>query len=236
MDEIKRIVAYAAADAEVHSGSTIGLGTGSTAIHVVRRVAERLERGELREIVAVATGIETATEAERLGIPVVGLGHPRVRGHLAVVIDGADEIDPHRNLIKGGGAAHLREKIVAAAGARLVIVADESKRVARLGERMPIPLEVFPAALALVERRAEALGFVPNVRMATRKAGPVITDQGNLVVDLTAPEPFDAAAAERDLQMIPGVFAVGLFVGFDPAVYVGRADGAVEVTGPAAGA
>ena len=122
-------------------------------------------------------------------------------------------MDPRSNLIKGGGAAHTREKVIASAAARFVVVADETKLVSRLGEKMPVPVEVIPMAVSPVLRRLRDLGAVPEIRMGIRKDGPVITDQGNFVVDARFARIDDPASLERAINEIPGVLDNGLFVG-----------------------
>lgn len=224
----KRLVGFRAADEEVGDRMRVGLGTGSTAIHAVRRVGQRLSAGELRDVIAVPTSRQTRLECFALGIPVADLEDPRIGGTLDVVIDGTDEFDPEHRLIKGGGGAHTLEKIIAYAADRFVVVADAGKRVERLGERYPVPVEVIPAALAPVLRAAAALGARPVIREARAKIGPVISEHGNLIVDLHFAAAFDPAELARRLSEQPGVVEHGLFLRGRPVVYVAGADGTVR--------
>lgn len=227
-DEQKQLVGYRAADEQVGDRMRVGLGTGSTAIHAVRRVGQRLAAGELHDVVAVPTSRQTRLECFALGIPVADLEDPRIDGTLDVVIDGADEFDPEHRLIKGGGAAHTLEKIIAYTADRFVVVVDASKRVTRLGERYPVPVEVIPAALVPFLRNAAALGARPVLREAKAKIGPVISEHGNLIVDLHFATAFDPHDVARQLAEQPGVVEHGLFLRGRPVVYIAADDGTVQ--------
>ena len=224
-DDLKRAVGRAAVDQLVVDGMRLGLGTGSTAIWAVRRVGERWAAGQLDRIRVAATSLQTELEARSLGLPVGTLNDAGMQGGLDLTIDGADEVDPRGNLIKGGGGAMLMEKVVAYASARFVVIVDESKLCDRLGTRFPVPLEVAPGALAPARRALEALGAEVELRMGVRKAGPVVTDLGNLLVDARFRAAFDAAAMEAALERIPGVLANGLFTRKRPEVFVARSGG-----------
>ncbi len=215
-DELKRVAAEAAAQ-RVTSGMVVGLGTGSTAIHAVPFLARRLRAGELRDIRGVPTSYQSTMLARELGIPLVGLEEIE---RIDLAIDGADEVGPDLTLIKGGGAAQTREKIIAALADDFSVVVDETKLVDRLGSRYPVPVEVLPFAVAPVSRAIARLGGEPTVRMAVRKAGPVVTDQGNLVIDVRFAAIPDPARLERELRMIPGTLENGLFVGLTRRVFV----------------
>jgi ribose 5-phosphate isomerase A len=215
-DELKRAAAEAAAR-RVTSGMVVGLGTGSTAIHAVPALAERLRTGELRDIRAVATSYQSTMLARQLRIPLVDLEEIE---RIDIAIDGADEVAPDLTLIKGGGAAQTREKIIAALADDFTVVVDDSKLVERLGTRMPVPVEVLPFAVAPISRAIERLGGKPTLRMAVKKAGPVVTDQGNFVIDVRFAEISDPARLERELKMIPGTLENGLFVGLARRVLV----------------
>jgi ribose 5-phosphate isomerase A len=228
--EIKRRVGRQAAEALARSGMKIGLGTGSTAIEAVRRVGELVRDGSLRDLKVVPTSFQTEVACRELGIPLWSLNDPLLAGGLDLTIDGADEVDPAWRLIKGGGAAMMIEKIVAHASRDYAIVVDSSKLVARLGEKAPVPVELVPEALATVSRAVEALGGRPELRMARMKDGPVITDHGNFVLDVRFPRAFDAPAMERELMLIPGVLAHGIFTRAVTDLFVGREDGRVEHT------
>ena len=215
-------------DALVRPGMRVGLGTGSTAIEAVRRVAEMLARKPgLEGALFVPTSMETETECDRLGVPLVSLSDPRVGGVLDLTIDGADEVDPDWCLVKGGGAAMLNEKIVAAASRRYAIVVGQGKLVRRLGEKQPLPVEVVREARVTAARALERLGGVPEVRMAQGKSGPVITDHGNLVLDVRFPRPFDPREMETRIALIPGVAASGLFTLKVTDLFVGSAGGRI---------
>lgn len=224
LDELKKQAGYRAAEL-IQNGQKVGLGTGSTATHLVNRLAERI-RTEGLQIQAVSTSWSTTLQCRKLGIPLLDMGEA---SHLDIAIDGADEIDPARNLIKGRGAAHLLEKIVAAMADYYVVVADESKKVAQLGEKFAVPLEVLPSAIGLVTARVEALGGKVVVRMgAPGKDGPVISDSGNLIVDAKFPGIADCATLARNLESIPGLLGHGLFVGMTHKVILATANGLVE--------
>jgi ribose 5-phosphate isomerase A len=203
---MKRAAGYEAAGM-VRTGMVIGLGTGSTVYFTIERLATRMQEG--LEITAVPTSFQTAARARKAGIPLTTLDDDPV---LDLAIDGADEVDPAFRLIKGRGAALLREKIVAAAADRFVVVADEQKMVGNL--TAPVPVEVLPFALTPVMAQLGKLGCVPVIREAVKKDGPVITDNGNFIVDCTftsVPGPEDLEAA---IAAIPGVMESGLFCSF----------------------
>ncbi len=223
-DDPKAAVGRAAA-ALVESGMRVGLGTGSTAVHVVRAVAAAVRGGALRDLALVPTSSQIQAVCWELGLDLLTLNDPAVGAALDLAIDGADEVDPAWNLTKGGGGALLNEKVVAQASSRYVIVVDESKLVARLGERIPLPVEVVPFALAPVRAALERRGYRPAVRMAERKQGPVVTDNGNLLIDAWPPPDLDPAHAERDLAAIPGVVENGLFTACVTDLMVGTASG-----------
>lgn len=230
MSAVKQLVAHTVVNRVVRSGMKIGLGTGSTAIHAVRRIGELMADGSLSEILAVPTSFESRLEAERLGIPLRTLNDAEIGGRLDLAIDGADEVDTRSGyLIKGGGAAQTLEKLVEYNSDTLFIVVDESKLSSCLGSLFRIPVEVIPAALQPVRRRLEELLGPAELRMAQRKAGPVITDNGNMILDVsTGGEDIDAAALEQEINAIPGVLENGLFTRVPVEVWVGRDDGTVE--------
>jgi ribose 5-phosphate isomerase A len=198
----------------VKPGTIIGLGTGSTARYFIEGLARKVRNG-LR-VQAVATSVETRAQAEAGGIPLTD----RVDGSLDLAVDGADEIDPAVNCVKGRGGALLREKIVAHASRRFVLIADETKLVGRLG-RGPVPVEILPFLCEATSRSIESLGGRPELRMGA--GGPFMTDNGNLVLDTT----FGAvdAALGVALHAIPGVIEHGLFFGMARAAIVGSATG-----------
>lgn len=228
LSDLKRDLGTAAVDRFVQDGMRLGLGTGSTAIWATRRVAERLADGSLRGIMAVTTSLQTELEARTLGIPVVTLNTKSLDGELDLTIDGADEVDPAFNLIKGGGGALLMEKVVAYASRRLVIIVDHTKLSTRLCERFPVPVEVVVDALETAKKRLRALGGEVSLRMAQRKAGPVVTDLGHLLLDVTFSREFDAADWEREIKLIPGVLENGLFTRKTPELLIAARNGSLE--------
>jgi ribose 5-phosphate isomerase A len=198
----------------VKPGWTIGLGTGSTARYFIEGLARKVRKG--LKVRAVATSLESRTQAEAGGIPIT----ESVDGPLDLAVDGADEIDPAVNCVKGRGGALLREKIVAHASRRFVLIADETKLVGRLG-RGPVPVEVLPFLWQATSRSIESLGGRPELRMAV--GAPFRTDNGNLVLD-TSFGTVDAALGIA-LHAIPGVIEHGLFFGMARAAIVGCATG-----------
>ena len=206
-DGYKNMVGSAAAELVEH-GMVIGLGTGSTAAFLVRALAQRMHAG-LRIVGAVPTSQETADLAASLVIPLVTLEEYPV---LDLALDGADEIDPHLNLIKGGGGALLREKIVATAARRFVVIGDSSKLVPRLGTHFALPVEVVPFALSLVRRHLEALGAQVQPRMHEQQL--FVTDNQNYILDCRFPAGIsDPTLLQAQIRAITGVVEHGLFLG-----------------------
>jgi ribose 5-phosphate isomerase A len=196
------------AAALVQSGMVCGLGSGSTAIFATRRIAERLRAGDLKDIVAIATSRATGTAARELGIPMLTGDIPC---DIDFTIDGADEVDPSLNLIKGGGGALLREKIIAQATRREVIVVDESKLSPRLGTHWALPVEVLEFGWRSQARFLESLGAVVTPRS---HAGDLFrTDQGNMILDSGFGPIADPAALASQLSARAGIVAHGLFIG-----------------------
>jgi ribose 5-phosphate isomerase A len=222
---LKAEAADAAVEAEVRSGMRLGLGTGSTAALMLESLARRLEDGRLERIEGVPTSEVTAARCRELGIPVRTLAE---LPELDVGIDGADEVDPRLRLIKGLGGAFLREKVVAAAASRFVVVADESKLVERLGDHAPLPVEVVQFAAAGCDRLLRQRGWEPELRMAG--GDPYVTDEGNHVFDCRRADWDDPEALEAGICAVPGVVAHGLFLDFARAAYVATSDG-VRVLG-----
>jgi ribose 5-phosphate isomerase A len=211
MDELKRQAAARALD-HVRDGMKLGLGTGSTAKQFVELLGEKVRAG--LNVVGVPTSEATRADAERCGVPLSTLDELE---RLDLTVDGADEVDPQLNLIKGGGGALLREKIVAASSDRMIVIADDSKWVERLG-RFPLPIEVIPFGLAAT-RRAITDAFAANgvsggldLRKG-RDGHGFVTDGGHWIVDAHLGAIPDAAALARSLAAIPGVVEHGLFIG-----------------------
>ncbi len=226
---LKRDIAFAAADALIQDGMKLGLGTGSTACWVAVRLAELLKSRKIRSLRATATSYNTRLDCERLGIPLTGLADPALANQLDLTIDGADEIDPNRALIKGGGGALLLEKIIAYASREYAIVATDNKLVGHLGETFAVPVEVVPEALSLVQEKLAALGASPVVlRTPPNFAGPVYTDHGNLILDARFPRIDAPAELERELKAVPGVVESGVFTRPVNHLFIGFPDGKVE--------
>lgn len=206
------------AASRVQSGAIVGLGTGSTAAFMIQFLGDRLKSGDLKDIKGIPTSFQASVLAKQYGIPLTTLDEV---DHIDIAIDGADEVDPQKNLIKGGGAAHTREKIVDGLAKQFIVVVDSSKLVDSLGA-FPLPIEVLPMAITPVIKAIEQLGGQPEIRMAVKKDGPVITDQGNMILDVK----FDAidhpAELEKTLNNIPGVLDNGLFVGLADVILVGE--------------
>jgi ribose 5-phosphate isomerase A len=217
----KQMVGSAAADL-VEDGMVIGLGTGTTAAFLVRALAERLRKG-LRIVGAVPTSQETAQLAGILGIPLVSL---ETYPELDLAIDGADEIDPQLNLIKGGGGALLREKIVASAARRFVVISDASKLVPRLGVHSALPVEVVPFALVPVGRRLEALGA--SVQLRVREGAAFVTDNQNNILDCHFPAGIaDPLDLQTRIRAIVGIVEHGLFLNMAQKALVAGANGVI---------
>ena len=213
----------------LHNGMKVGLGTGSTALPAVKRLAEHLADGTLTGIKAVVTSFQTENACADWGIPVYSLNDRVIGGHLELSIDGADEIDGDCNLIKGGGAALLREKIVEYNSDRLVIVADAQKAVPDMGTRFPLPVEIIGSAFVPVKYALEKLGAAVTLREGVRKCGPVVTDNGNQIADCLWKSPVNPAEMEDEILKIVGVVEVGFFTKNKPAVFIAKPDGSVEI-------
>lgn len=214
--QAKRRAGERAADF-VQDGLTIGLGTGSTVYWTILRLGERVRQG-LR-IRGIPTSQQTADLAVEHGIPLTTFDSVH---ELDLAIDGADEIDPNLNLIKGAGGALLREKIVARASRRLIIVADESKLVSQLG-RGPVPVEIAPFGHAVTEARLAAFGGVPRLRRVD--GAPALTDNGNFVVDTSFGPIADPTTLQRELKLLTGVIDTGLFLGLADLAVIGTPTG-----------
>ncbi|HEU5318384.1 MAG TPA: ribose-5-phosphate isomerase RpiA [Chloroflexota bacterium] len=219
----QRQAAAERAAALVSDGMILGFGSGRAATLVLEALARRAQQEPLR-VRGVPSSERTAQAARSLGLELISLNeHPR----LDLTIDGADEVDPRRRLIKGAGGALMREKVLAAAADRLVIVVEGAKLVPHLGATRGVPLEVLPFAHGACERRLQQLGGEPRLRR-TADGGPAVTDNGNWVIDCAFPQNVldDAERLEAGLHAIPGLLESGLFVApLDPTVYAGTADG-----------
>jgi len=229
-DDLKRRAAEAAAEAELKNGMRVGLGTGSTAKHFVDIVGARIKAGDT--FLCVPTSEATRLQAEGLGIPLTTLDAVE---RLDLTVDGADELDDALALIKGGGAALLREKMVASASTRMVVIADASKHVRVLGA-FPLPVEIVqfcPGATTRAVRKAFAdCGIEASPRLRLLPSGaPLITDNGNFILDCASSGIADPAALAAQLSTIPGVVEHGLFIGLCAAAYLATAQGCTVLRG-----
>ncbi len=239
-DSLKRAVGVEAAEL-VESGMRLGLGTGSTVAHMLTALAKRLDGGGLIDVVGVPTSLRTAREARELGIPLTSLTETPV---LDLTIDGADEVDPALNLIKGLGGALLREKMVAQASRRLAIMVDEGKMVPVLGTRCPVPVEVVQFGWEVHGAFVESFGARAELRVGP-DGEPMVTDNGNYIIDCHFPSGIsDAEDFERAIAGRAGIVESGLFLGMATEVLVSgpsgvetltRGDGVIERDGSVAG-
>jgi ribose 5-phosphate isomerase A len=219
--QLKRQAAERAVEEWVESGMVLGLGHGSTAIWAVRRIAELLRGGQLRDILGVPCSIQVEEEARRLGIPLTTLDeHPVID----LTIDGADEVDPNLDLIKGGGGALLREKIVAQASRREIIVVDESKLSPALGTHWAVPVEVVPFGWRSQAAYLESLGAGLTMRQ-NDDGTPFKTDQGNLILDCDFGPLAQPGQLATRLQERAGIVEHGLFLGLTTGVVVASVEG-----------
>jgi ribose 5-phosphate isomerase A len=215
--EAKRLAGEKAARL-IQDGMVVGIGTGSTVVFLIEALGRRVRDEGLR-IIGVPTSFQSRLLCGQLGIP---LRDMQDAAALDLAIDGADEVDPHLDLIKGGGGSQTREKIVVAMAKELVVVVDESKLVPALGTAFAIPVEVLPSGLAYVERALRELGASATLRMAPGgKDGPVVTDNGQFLLDVRFPPATDLRKADARLHQIPGVIETGLFFDFARRAVVG---------------
>ena len=222
--EAPRRLAVIKAAEQIKDGNVIGLGSGSTIAGAIEEIAKVLKERNLKalfiptshqiELAAITHGLKLALFTE----------YPEPD----LAIDGADQVDERLNMIKGGGAALAREKVVDASAKKLLIVVDEQKLVKKLGEQQPVPLEVLPFAHQAVIRRISKLGGKPTLREGKGKVGPIVTDNGNFIVDSDFGTIDSPANLERELKSIPGIIETGLFVDMATSVYIGKRDGTVQ--------
>lgn len=216
---MKQEVGRAAAN-RVQSNTVVGLGTGSTTAFAIQFIGERLQAGELTNVKGIPTSFQAIVLARDFGIPLVSLDEV---DRIDIAIDGADEVDPQKTLIKGGGAAHTQEKIVDSLADQFIVVVDSGKLVDKLGTTFLLPVEVVPMAVTPVMRAIRGLGGEPTLRMGVKKAGPVVSDNGNLIVDVKFADGINAPAElEKTLNNIPGVLENGIFAGVADVVLVGE--------------
>ncbi len=238
-DELKKLVGYKSVDDYVKSGMVVGLGTGSTAAFAVERVGQKIASGELTDIICIPTSVRTKEQAESLNIPLCTLNE---KSKLDVAIDGADEVDTDLALVKGGGGALLREKMVEIVADKFICIVDESKLCKGLGPGFPLPVEITPFCHEHTIRVIESLPSLkgscnPVLRMGSSSTNKpdgdkiAISDNGNYIVDLHFTEPIkDVAQAAKELKESVGVVEHGIFEGMTHAVIVAGSDG-IRVAG-----
>lgn len=235
-NEQKKLAAKIAVDTlieqgRIFSGMKIGLGTGSTAMFAMERIAERIADATLTDIKAVATSFQTENRCRALAIPLFTLNDPVIGGALDLTIDGADAIDNNNNLIKGGGGALLREKVAAYCSKNYVIVADESKLASALGADFPVPVEIIGFARLSVENEMTKLGARCVLREGVKKCGPVITDNGNQILDCLWEKAVNSAEMEAKINAIAGVVENGFFTKTRATIFIGGSGGLVRTRG-----
>lgn len=230
VEAAKKLAGFKAVDEWVQDGMIVGIGSGSTVVYVVERLVERVKKEKLN-VVCVPTSFQANQLIVEGGLQLSDLARHPV---LDVTIDGADEVDSNMCLIKGGGGCQLQEKIVAYNAKRFVVVADYRKIAKTLGEKWKkgIPLSVVPMAYIPVMRKIEELGGKPVLRMAKNKAGPVVSDNGNLIIDADFGLIQDPSDLDTKLHQIPGLVETGLFCGMACKAYFGMEDGSVQTQTP----
>ena len=220
-NQMKQAVALAAVD-QIENGMILGLGSGSTAALMIEALAVKIKSGEIKDVVGVTTSFQGEVLASKLEIPLKSLSSVST---IDLAIDGADEVDPKFQLIKGGGACHVQEKLVASLAKKFIVVVDSTKLVKKLNLDFKLPVEVLPSAWKQVKKTLQDLGGEGNLRMAQKKAGPIVTDQGNLILDLSFSNGIDQPELlESQINNIPGVLENGLFVNLTDQVLVGKVE------------
>ncbi len=220
-NQMKLAVAKAAVD-QIQDGMILGLGSGSTAALMIEALAHKIKSREIKDIVGVTTSFQGEVLASELGIPLKSLSSV---SEIDLAIDGADEVDPKFQLIKGGGACHVQEKLVAALARKFIVVVDSTKLVKKLNLDFKLPVEVLPSAWKQVQKTLINLGGEGSLRMAQKKAGPIVTDQGNLILDFKFSNGIDEPELlESQINNIPGVLENGLFVNLTDEVLVGKVE------------
>lgn len=220
IDELKKQAAEKAVE-EIESGMVVGLGSGSTFYYAIQKLGEKISKGELTDVVGIPSSDSTARLAEKFGVPIISFEDKQ---EIDVTIDGADEVDKYLNLIKGGGRAHLREKVVAQASKKLIIVVDESKISEKLGTTWPVPVEVLKFAYPLEQKFLESINAKVKMRLEN-DGSPVITDEGNYILDANfgiIQNPFELA---EKMENRAGIIEHGLFLRMTTKVIVAGKDG-----------
>lgn len=220
MEEFKKIAAEKAVE-EVKSGMVVGLGTGSTVFYAIQKLAEEIRTGSLLNIVAIASSTQSEKLANKLNIPIISFHEEQ---EIDLTIDGADEVDKYLNLIKGGGAAHLREKILVQASKKFIVIVDESKLSNKLGEKWSVPIEVVKFAYPVIEKYIDELNGKPELR-TYENGSPVVTDEDNYIIDGNfgiIQNPFELA---EKLESKAGIVEHGLFLRLASKVIVAGKNG-----------
>lgn len=226
MEAGKKAAARHAVDTFVKDGQVLGVGSGSTIVYAVERIVERVKSEKL-SLVCVPTSFQARQLIVGSNLTLSDLDR---NPELDVAIDGADEVDGHLNLIKGGGGCLTQEKIVASCAKQFIVIADNRKDSKSFGEnwKKGVPVEVIPMAYVPVMRRMEQWGLTPELRMAKAKAGPVVTDNGNFIIDFQFNKVNDWEKLNTQLNLIPGVVETGLFINMANHVVFGKADGTID--------
>lgn len=219
---LKKNAGYKAAE-YVKDGDVLGLGTGSTTYYFIEAVGKRIQEEGIK-VKGIPTSFQSLLLAKEWNIPITSLEE----NDIDLAVDGADEVDRNFNLIKGGGAAHTKEKIVDYAAEKFYVIVDESKYVESIGA-FPVPIEVIPESSRMVIQTLEDMGATPEIRMAERKDGPIITDNGNFIIDAKFEKIESPEHLEIDLNTIPGVVENGIFSNMVDKVIIGTADGIKEL-------
>eukprot|EP01133_Synstelium_polycarpum_P007394 gene7394-8642_t len=222
LEKAKKLAGYKAVEENLKSGMRVGIGSGSTIKYVVDRIKELG-----LDVTCVPTSFQSTQLIVEAGLVLSDLSRTP---SLDITIDGADEVDANLNLIKGGGACQLQEKIVAAASKTLVVVADFTKDSVAFGDnwKKGIPIEVVPMAYVPIMQQLTKISLRPVLRMAVNKAGPVVSDNGNFIIDAQFDNIADVPALATQIKMMPGIVETGLFVGYASKAYFGQADGSVK--------
>lgn len=226
IDDLKKIAAEHAVNQFIQSGMLIGLGFGSTAIHAVRKLSQKIKRGELSSITAIACSKQTEQYAKELGIPIIDFN---LTTEIDITIDGADEVDPNLNLIKGGGGALTREKIVAQISRKEIIVIDPSKFSEILGTNWAVPVEVIPFGWQTQERYLRSLGAKTSLRLQ-KNGRPFWTDQNNFIIDADFGKITEPLLIADQLKRRTGIVEHGLFLNIASDLIIGTHDGIVHKT------
>jgi ribose 5-phosphate isomerase A len=226
--ELKKLLGIRAVDDLVRDGMKLGLGTGSTAIEAVKHIVELKKKNKLVRLLCVATSLQTEFACFEAGIPVYSLNDRNIGGRLDLTIDGADEADDNGFLVKGGGGALLVEKILASYSDAYAILIDSSKRVRSLGITFPVPVEVMPSAYVPVSKRLEAMEASVAIRQGEKIAGPALTRQGNIILDVLFGKPFDPIDMEKKINEIPGVVENGIFTVKVTDFFIASEDGIID--------